>query len=168
MNALKRLTYDYSGYISGALLLMVVLWFIGAELIGWKINWKLVVTTLSVLITAAFLVQRQKLQETELFHTLFSDFNHRYDQMNECLADVKRSSGDLTQQEKAYLIDYFNLCAEEHLFHQRGYIPQSVWLSWRKGMAQYMEDDRISELWCCEKNTGSYYGLTMPTPTKAT
>ena len=168
MSAIKRFTYDYSGYLSGFLLLGVIAWFVVAEITGLEIRWKLVVATLSLVITAALLVQRQKLQETELFHTLFTDFNRRYDRMNECLSGVMDSSGDLDDRQKSYLVDYFNLCAEEYLFYKRGYIPQTVWIAWRKGMAQYMEDDRIYALWHREKSTGSYYGLTMPRPETAT
>ena len=59
------------------------------------------------------------------------------------------------------LVDYFNLCAEEFLYYQRGYIYPTVWQAWCRGMFQYLRIKAVRELWESEVKTGSYYGLTM-------
>jgi hypothetical protein len=136
---------------------------------GWETRWQLVVTVLSLVVSSSFLIQRQKLQETELFNDLFQEFNSRYDNLNECLLEIKSTDQDdesdqLDDEEKSKLVDYFNLCAEEYLFYRRGYIPPEVWRAWREGMRFYMEDQRIRDFWGQEKKTESYYGLEMPAP----
>ena len=166
MASFKRWIYKYFGYILVSVFIFIISSFSFSEFMGWDIRWKFIVTVLSLLITSALLIQRQRLQEAELFHSLFREFNNRYDEMNECLANIKRSEYDLGDTEKSCLVDYFNLCAEEYLFYQKGYIPEKVWKSWERGMAFYMEDERIHRFWQKESETESYYGLEMPNSSK--
>ena len=42
--------------------------------------------------------------------------------------------GELTHDEVLAFIDYFNLCAEEWIFREAGYIYDRVWKSWEAGM----------------------------------
>jgi hypothetical protein len=59
-------------------------------------------------------------------------------------------------------VDYFNLCAEEHLFHEAGYIYDPIWESWRNGMKWYGTDPRVASIWAKERATNSYYGFELP------
>ena len=63
---------------------------------------------------------------------------------------------------KLAFIDYFNLCAEEWIFREAGYIYHPVWESWVNGMRQYARDLRVAELWRKENQTNSYYGFELP------
>ncbi|GAA5523311.1 hypothetical protein Asal01_03280 [Fodinibius salicampi] len=81
--------------------------------------------------------------------------------MNESLVRIKNKK-ELCSEDESYLVDYFNLCAEEYLFKKKGYIPDDVWKSWENGMEFYMKDDKIKHLWIKEKKSESYYGLEMP------
>ena len=127
-------------------------------------EWGLLLTLWGSFLSALYLIQKQKLEETRLFAELFQSFNGRYDEMNldlnKLVADGEDE--DLCDVEKDLLYNYFNLCAEEYLFYQKGYIPPEVWTAWKNGMQTFMRDKRIRELWHKEKQSDSYYGLEMP------
>ena len=113
-----------------------------------------------------YFFQKQKLDEIRLMKELITDFNSRYDNLNEKLNDIlKRGyedpSMELDQNDLATLNDYFNLCAEEYLFKELGYINPRVWKAWYRGMGIYFKDRRIRELWEQEEKTDSYYGFTF-------
>jgi len=65
----------------------------------------------------------------------------------------------LTSEEELALVDYFNLCAEEYLFHRRGYIDPDAWSAWTAGMRDVFSSDRVRAFWDKEAGTNSYYGL---------
>ena len=105
----------------------------------------------------------QHLQETQLFKQLFTDFNRRYDTMNEQLENIRsRPDGEpLKPEECRRLVDYFNLCAEEYLFYRSGYIDVDVWKSWARGMLYFAQDPEIRLFWQQELSAESYYGFTL-------
>jgi hypothetical protein len=105
----------------------------------------------------------QHLQETQLFKQLFTDFNRRYDAMNDMLEAVRRrAAGEaLKPEERRRLVDYFNLCAEEYLFYRSGYIDEDVWGSWSRGMLYFAQDPEIRALWETELEMESYYGFSL-------
>lgn len=107
-----------------------------------------------------YFVQQQKLAETALFHQLFTDFNARYDKLNGPLA-VLLSESELSPEQRNLIVDYFNLCAEEYLFYQKGYIPRTVWRSWCRGMAWYLKRHPFKDVWNEEVKTESFYGLSF-------
>ncbi len=122
----------------------------------------LIATTVGTAVTFCFLVQKQKLDELELFNDLFTTFNKRYNDMNGELEEIRvgKEKGD-AELNKA-LVNYFNLCAEEYLFFREGYIHLEVWQSWCRGMLHYLQTDRIRSAWDKEVISASYYGLTLP------
>jgi hypothetical protein len=99
------------------------------------------------------------LESNKFFFELFNRFNQRYDGMNDALQLIADGEGPLTTEERARVVDYFNLCAEEHMFHMRGYIPNDVYRSWRAGMDYYASKDRFMRVWEQERDTRSYYGF---------
>lgn len=107
-----------------------------------------------------YFVQQQKLAETQLFKQLFTEFNQRYDLLNDRLAGVSADTAVLPSDRSA-IIDYFNLCAEEYLFFREGYIHPVVWRSWCRGMLQYLDRRPFHDVWIAEGRTDSYYGLSL-------
>lgn len=107
-----------------------------------------------------YFVQQQKLAETQLFHQLFTHFNERYDKFNGPLAAMAHEGTEITQEQRNLIVDYFNLCAEEYLFYQEGYIHRRVWRSWCRGMAWYLKRHPFKDVWNEEIRTESFYGLT--------
>jgi len=106
-----------------------------------------------------YFVQQQRLAETHLFKELFTEFNRRYDMLNDDLAEI--STGKSTTPEHPQLIiDYLNLCAEEYLFFRDGYIHAEVWKAWCRGMLQYLDREPVRTIWRRELASDSYYGLT--------
>jgi hypothetical protein len=114
----------------------------------------------------AFLVmtQKQKTEELQLFKDLFTEFNARYDGLNEKLNAiyVGNDVSPLSPNEINTLFDYFNLCGEEYLFFRDGFIFPEVWKAWYNGMRFFRRNQRIRKLWDAELETDSYYGLKFP------
>ena len=119
-----------------------------------------------LLATAAlvhFLYQQHN-SGTERFVQLFEAFNKRYDRLNKRLNAIATGPQDtpLSTDEIAVLYDYFNLCAEEYLYYDAGFIDDRVWASWRNGMKHFFCNPRIAPLWAAEKSQNSYYGFVPP------
>lgn len=123
----------------------------------------LIATILGAALGFCYFAQKQKLEELRLFKDLFTDFNRRYDEMNDRLVNIPggnlRGDPDLRKT----LVDYFNLCAEEYLFFEEGYIHPAAWRSWCRGMLYYLDDEDIRQVWDDEVRSDSYYGLTLHT-----
>ena len=82
--------------------------------------------------------------------------------MNNRLQSLVQKDGEFSDDDILAFVDYFNLCAEEHLFHEAGYIYEQIWKSWHNGMKQYAKDARVADIWAKEKSTNSYYGFEFP------
>jgi hypothetical protein len=107
-----------------------------------------------------YFIQKQKLEELQLFERLFTRFNERYAAIN---ADLQRIVAGQEPDEvvaRRVLDGYFNLCAEEYLFYEQGRILPSVWRAWCRGMLTYLECVVIREYWEAEVSRDSHYGLT--------
>lgn len=121
-----------------------------------------VVTVVGALLSLIYFVQKQKLEELRLFRELFKEFNARYDEMNEKLARIVESTDtEIPKQERETLIDYFNLCGEEYLYFERGYIDPAVWKAWFNGMKAIISVPRVLCVWQAKKQTDSYYDLPL-------
>lgn len=109
-----------------------------------------------------FLYSRHS-QELQLFRELFREFNERYDDLNEKLNEIRcRPEGEpLNDTDISTLYDYFNLCAEEHMYFTAGCIDARVWRAWRNGMRYFADDPEIHALWHRELQSDSYYGLSL-------
>jgi len=120
------------------------------------------VTVVGALLSLFYFLQKQKLEELRLFRELFKEFNARYDGMNEQLARIVESKAiEVSEQERGILVDYFNLCGEEYLYFVRGYIDPVVWNAWENGMKAILSVPRVQRVWKTEKQTGSYYDLSL-------
>ena len=75
------------------------------------------VTVMSSLLSVAYFLQKQKLEEMRLFRELFKECNGRYDSMNECLAVIAQKGDiELSCEDRVKVVDYLNLCGEEYLY----------------------------------------------------
>ena len=108
-----------------------------------------------------YFLYSQHTENTRLFTDLFREFNQRYDKMNAQLNGLLNvdSRQALSEEERGWLFDYFNLCAEEYLYYNAGYIDENVWRSWSNGMLQFFQNTRIAQLWEEERISDSYYGF---------
>jgi hypothetical protein len=109
-----------------------------------------------------YFLHQQHLEEARFFKDLVTEFNRRYDAQNNNLLAILENGSSFEKEQKQAFIDYFNLCAEEYLFYEAGYIYERVWNAWYNGMKQFGRDKRVAELWMREIQTDSYYGFKFP------
>jgi predicted NAD/FAD-binding protein len=121
-----------------------------------------IATVVGALLSVAYFLQKQKLEEMRLFRELFKECNARYDAMNEDLATItEKGDIELAREDRLKVVDYLNLCGEEYLYFKRGYIEPSVWQAWSRGMKAIVAAPAIQRIWRAEKSTGSYYDLPL-------
>lgn len=158
MTRLKFVIFDMGTPISAVLALVAL----GAVTIGPGIFSQGALPSIGVLLGLIYFLQKQKLEETGLFKDLFVEFNKRYDDMNEKLDAITRRDihDPLSDAEKAIIIDYLNLCAEEYLFYRRGYIHPLAWETWRRGMKRLICNNRIFKFASEELKDNGYYGFS--------
>lgn len=154
---LKHLLFRNAGGVSTLLVLAAtgVPWALGK-------SWQTTITAVGAALPLVYFMQKQKLEELRLFKDLFTEFNRRYDAMNDQLAPIRKNTeGPLIDTERQALFDYFNLCGEEFLFYRLGYIDPAAWDAWHNGMKGYLENPRIERLWREEIRSDSYYRLDI-------
>jgi hypothetical protein len=115
-----------------------------------------------------------KREKDRMMKDLFSEFNSRYDKLNDSLATIEANYKDYNhfkelrvtnaddyKKLKQDVIDFFNLCAEEYYWHQKKRIDQKIWRSWHAGMNYWYNNvPTIKKLWQLEVEAGgttSYY-----------
>ncbi len=85
----------------------------------------IIVSLTGIYLSLLFFFHKQNLEELRVFKDLFTEFNLRYDKLNDKIVDI--ASGSKTGDDaKKTLDDYFNLCSEEFLFYSKGLIVNEV------------------------------------------
>jgi phosphate/sulfate permease len=111
-------------------------------------------------------INSSKMEHDRLSKELFKEFNERYDKLNHFLYKIAKECKTLKDLENNLeleykLIDFFNLCAEEHFWYKKGRIDEAIWFAWSDGMNDWYNNvGVISEVWDAEiKKRGckSYY-----------
>jgi hypothetical protein len=156
----KYFVFRNYSWIAGAVATVAIVVIVASDASGRE---GLIASTLGAALGFCYFAQKQKLEELRLFKELFTEFNRRYDEMNERLVDIREGNRHDEAKERKALVDYFNLCAEEYLFFEEGYIHRAAWRSWCRGMLYYLENDGIRHVWDDEVSSDSYYGLTVET-----
>ncbi|MCT4142049.1 hypothetical protein HZP65_15035 [Elizabethkingia anophelis] len=132
----------------------------------------LIIGVFTVIITWRFSRSNLKIAKEKLEKELFKEFNERYDSLNDDLSklgfaenvsqlkEIKAISND-SKTLYNILIDYFNLCAEQHYWYKKKRISSQIWNSWHSGMMHYYNSfSVVRDVWEDEtKNDGykSYY-----------
>jgi len=131
-----------------------------------KTAFELMVTAVGAVAAFVYFLYDQHHKDTQMFVSLFEKFNARYDKLNEKLnAIISRPIGSpLAAENITTLYDYFNLCAEEYLYYEAGYIDEKVWQAWLRGMSYFAADESVHRLWDKEIESGSYYGFKLCFP----
>jgi len=105
-----------------------------------------------ILITIIFNNFNRKLSKDKMNKELFTEFNARYDKLNDSLNKIvyeykKIEDIEKNPELKNDLIDYFNLCAEEYYWYKKERIDSLVWEAWSDGMNDWYEHDIIKKAW---------------------
>lgn len=124
---------------------------------------ELMLSVVGAIATFVHFLYSQHNANTDRFMRLFREFNQRYDKLNNQLNSIVHRSGEpiVDPADHQTLYDYFNLCAEEFLYAEAGYIDAEVWLSWLKGMRYYASFSEVRRIWSRELAQGSYYGFSL-------
>lgn len=147
--------YWWIGIAGSTIAIAIILWSKAPDRTG------LIGAVIGAALGFCYFTQKQNLDELRLFRELFTDFNRRYDDMNQKLEDIRAGSQISDSNLRRILVGYFNLCAEEYLFYKEGFIHRSAWRSWCLGMLYYLKDERIRKIWDDEVGQDSYYGLSL-------
>lgn len=120
--------------------------------------------------TIYFSYRNYKLSYEVMQKQLFSEFNGRYDKLNNFLIEIEEKFQSLEELNKSSrstflkqkVVDYFCLCAEEYYWHKhKRRIDKIIWDSWQAGMNYwYNQVPVIKELWLSElaaNGRASYY-----------
>ncbi|QZT38638.1 hypothetical protein K5X82_07010 [Halosquirtibacter xylanolyticus] len=115
----------------------------------------LILGAFGLIATISFSRSAKKREDDKMMKELFSEFNKRYDKLNNRLSQIVESNkgansiNDLAKIDKAVIIDFFNLCAEEYFWHDRNRIDEKIWLSWQAGMNNWYnhKNSIIRDLW---------------------
>jgi hypothetical protein len=149
-------------FAGGCILLLPVVFSLPADS---QSRFQAAITAIGSLATFVYFLYSQHHQDTRLFRELFTDFSKRFEELSKELINPipMRTSTDTPpgDEQKRKLREYFDLCAEEHLFHEAGYIDERIWQAWCRGMVIFAKDAEILKLWEKELDTGSYYGFSL-------
>lgn len=129
----------------------------------------LIFSGIGLIITAYYSRHTKKIADEQMLKQLFTEFNQRYDALNNYLSEIEKRYPTYEKLEKAEnfeelkqkVIDYFSLCAEEFYWHHhKGRIDKIIWESWQAGMQYWYKVPTIQALWDREVETNgkkSYY-----------
>lgn len=119
-----------------------------------------VLTLFAGALGVVYFIQKQRLEELQLFERLCTQFNARYAEMNADLQLIANGQEEDANKVRQVLDAYFNLCAEEYLFYSQGRIMPCVWRAWCRGIRVYLDCGTIQAFWEREVTSDSHYGLT--------
>ena len=129
----------------------------------------LLISVVAIFLSNRYQKHTKKLANDKMMKELFTEFNQRYDAINNKLDEVSKLTIDqwseLSPKEQSekegVVIDFFNICAEEYHWHSEGRINGNIWASWSKGMNDiYNNSEVIQNLWeeeCKNEGYRSYY-----------
>lgn len=131
----------------------------------------IILTGVAIWLTFKYQKHSKKIADDKMLKELFTEFNVRYDRLNDILAEVSDlhpnwlntiKSNDIDKKvHYATIIDFFNLCAEEYFWYKEGRINAKIWKSWFKGMNDLFEESPlIQNIWrkeCENEGYKSYY-----------
>ena len=121
-----------------------------------------------IYITLKYNSANKKLNHEKMEKDLFTEFNKRYDHLNDTLSllDVDFTTDKLHNIKALYndnkslyhcVIDYFNLCGEQYYWKSKGRISDEIWNSWHAGMmAYYTKYEVVRKLWEEESKGDGY------------
>ena len=100
----------------------------------------LLISVVAIFLSNRYQKHTKKLANDKMMKELFTEFNQRYDAINNKLDVISKLTIDQwnelslkEQSEKeGVVIDFFNICAEEYHWHSEGRINGNIWASWSK------------------------------------
>ena len=59
-------------------------------------------------------------------------------------------------QEMRYIRAFYDLCAEEYLLNENGFVNKKIWELWKKGIFSALNIEAFNKVWNVIKNDGHY------------
>jgi len=123
---------------------------------GWPI------AIIGTLLAAVFQIASAYHAQVSHFLECFNRCTTTYSELNGKLPGQTDSDDEDRTAKDDVVIDYFNLCAEEHLMHKMGVIPEFVWQEWCEGMHECVMKGALKPWWDKEAKDGcEYYGFDL-------
>lgn len=129
-----------------------------------------IISLVAICLTYFYQKHTKKLANDKMMKELFTEFNLRYDKINNRLDKISKMSVVMWEAEKdeknksliyGDVVDFFNICAEEYYWYKESRLDTKIWKAWHKGMNDiYNRSKIIQHIWDEEcKNEGykSYY-----------
>ena len=127
----------------------------------------LLIGVVGLIVTGWFNKNNQKIAHQKLEKELFTEFNKRYDELNDSLmllegistVEQLKSTSSLIANKSMYniLIDYFNLCAEQYYWKKNKRISAEIWTAWHQGMNDYYKKyEVLRKVWAEETKDEQY------------
>lgn len=170
--------------------LQIILSFAGVGVIVFMFNsnehLEPLISVLIAIFSAIFLLQKHNWDKKKIYHELFSDFNRRYDTLNENMNRIKEGKlinminivleSDLSKPDEvqfyttSVIYDYLNLCGEEYFWAGQKMLHPEIWDNWKKGIEYFincpivikvikMEIERYNSNNRKDKKVDNYYGF---------
>jgi|SRR5690606_10914555 len=130
----------------------------------------LIISLVAIWLTSRYQRHTKKLANNRMMKELFTEFNQRYDNINNRLSNISKLSivlweADKDEKNKSLIygdvIDFFNICSEEYYWYKEGRLDPKIWNAWHKGMNDiYNRSKIIQMLWeeeCKNEGYKSYY-----------
>lgn len=118
---LRAKWFIQSNYLTVVLCALALTATLAVILYAYGANWQALFGVIGGLLSFVFFIQKQ-VEEAKLIKELVSEFNNRYNGLNEQLKKITRTSSaqeQLSAEETSTLYDYLNLCSEEYLYYKR-------------------------------------------------
>ncbi len=130
---------------------------------------------IGLIISKKYSRHSKEIADDQMMKELFTEFNRRYDELNDDLEIIHNDypttdkldkatveGRNISNQLKNKILDFFNLCAEEYYwYYHKKRIDPLVWKSWNEGMNYwYNSTPSIKDMWQREVENGglaSYY-----------
>jgi len=120
----------------------------------------LILGAFGLIVTIIYTRKSQELANDKMMKELYTEFNSRYNKLNDKLSIIESEFPTMEKLEKAVnseemkqtIIDFFNLCAEEYYWYDhKKRIDKIVWLSWHNGLKYWYNNiEVIREMWQIE------------------
>ena len=117
---------------------------------------QIVIAALAVIIPSILSFLSYKKGKAELFFQLFTNYNEKYSKLNDKLYLIIEKEATLKvnqiqissfkKDEINSIMDYLNLCSEEYLWREKGFIDKNVWESWQNGIQWWYNHSILIQL----------------------
>lgn len=122
---------------------------------------KALLSLISIILSAIYFIQKQKLEEEKFLFESFSKYNERFAIISDDMQSLPRKN-TLDPKHKSIIARYFDLCAEEYYLYKHGRLNKEIWKCWASGAFFYIKNyEGVRLYWQEMEKHNLNYGLTI-------